>query len=252
MNMANDESNDAWIDEGFATYSEHKVIARMNSDSTENPLAEAYGSYLKLARSEFEEPLTTHADHFNTKYGYTEGAYSKGAVFYEQLGYIIGAANRDKMFLELYKKYSFKHLGAEDIIRVAEDVSSMQLDWYRQYFVNSTKKINYGIDSLWQEGSKMKIRLKNTGQMPMPIDLMLTFKDGSCQLVYVPQYLCFGSKPAENPSLKRTVHEPWKWTHPNYTLEVDDNLVNLRVVEIDPSGRMADVDRKDNKLEITW
>jgi hypothetical protein len=215
-------------------------------------LTEVYASYFKLARSEFQEPLTTHADHFNTKFGYVESSYSKGAVFYEQLGYIIGASNRQKVFLELFKKYSYKHVGPEDIIRVAEGVSNMQLDWYRQYFINTTNTINYGIDSLWQEGSKMKIRLKNTGHMPMPIDLMLTFKDGSRHLAYIPQYLCFGSKPAEDLSLKRTVHEPWKWTHPNYVVEIDANLVNLRLAEIDPSGRMADVDRRDNRLEITW
>jgi hypothetical protein len=252
MIMSNNESSEAWIDEGFATYGENKVIAWMRGDSTGNPLAEVYDSYLKLARSEFEEPLTTHADHFNTKYGYVESAYSKGAVFYEQLGYIIGAANRDKMFQELYKKYMYKHVGAGEIIRVAEGVSNMQLDWYRQYFINTTNTINYGIDSLWQEGNRMKIRLKNTGRMPMPVDLMLTFKDGSRHLAHIPQYLCFGEKPSEDSTLKRTIHQPWKWTHPNYVVEVDANLVNLRLAEIDPSGRMADVDRRDNRLEIKW
>jgi hypothetical protein len=33
---------------------------------------------------------------------------------------------------------------------------------------------------------------------------------------------------------------------------VDANLINLRSAEIDPSGRMADVEKKDNRLEITW
>ncbi|HLO79912.1 MAG TPA: M1 family metallopeptidase [Chitinophagaceae bacterium] len=252
MVMSNNESLEAWIDEGFATYAENKVIAWKNGDSIRNSLAEVYASYIKLAKSEYEEPLTTHADHFNTKYGYTVSAYDKGAVFYEQLGYVIGAANRDRMFQELYRKHSFKHVGVDDIIRISENVSNMQLDWYRQYFVNTTRTINYGIDSLWQEGPKMKIRLKNTGTMPMPIDLMLTFKDGSRHLAYIPQYLCFGSKPAEDSAVKRSVHEPWKWTNPNYVVEVDANLVNLRLVEIDPSGRMADVDRRDNRLEIAW
>jgi hypothetical protein len=156
------------------------------------------------------------------------------------------------MFRELHRKFLFKHVHAADIIRVAEDVSGMQLQWYLEDFVGTTKTVNYGIDSLWQEGAKMKIRLKNTGTMPMPVDLVLTFKDGSSQIAYVPQYLCFGSKPNETPSLKRTVHEPWRWTQPNYVVELDASLVNLRTVEIDPSIRMADVDRRNNKLEITW
>jgi hypothetical protein len=155
------------------------------------------------------------------------------------------------MFLELYKKYKFKHLDPQGIIRTAEEVSGMQLDWYRQFFVNTTRTINYGIDSLWQENNKIKIRLRNLGDIPMPIDLMLTFKDGSNHLAYIPQYLSFGSKPAEN-SIRRTVHEPWKWTHPTYVLEVEGNLVNLKKAEIDPSGRLADVDKQNNKLELNW
>jgi hypothetical protein len=252
MIMSSNESTEAWIDEGFASYAENKVAAFLRGDTTGNALAEVYTSYIKLAKSEFEEPLTTHADRFNTKYAYEASAYSKGAVFYEQLGYIIGAANRDKMFRELHRKFLFKHVHAADIIRVAEDVSGMQLQWYQEDFVGTTKTVNYGIDSLWQEGAKMKIRLKNTGTMPMPVDLVLTFKDGSSQLAYVPQYLCFGSKPNETPLLKRTVHEPWRWTQPYYVVELDANLVNLRTVEIDPSMRMADVDRRNNRLEITW
>ena len=33
----------------------------------------------------------------------------------------------------------------------------MKLDWYREYFVNTTKTIDYAIDSLWEEGGVSKI-----------------------------------------------------------------------------------------------
>ncbi len=113
---------------------------------------------------------------------YAAAAYSKGAVFLEQLGYITGAANRDKILLEYYQQWRFKHPNAADFIRVAEKVSDIELDWYKEYWVNSTKTIDYAIDSLWEEGGKTKIRLKRIGLMPMPIDLQLTFKDGSTEI----------------------------------------------------------------------
>ena len=43
-----------------------------------------------------EEPLTTHADHFNTNLAYGNAVYSKGGVFFEQLGYITGAETCEK------------------------------------------------------------------------------------------------------------------------------------------------------------
>lgn len=71
-------------------------------------------------------------------------------------------------------------------------------------------------------------------------------------MAYIPQYLMFGEKPVEDPAIPRTVFEPWKWTHPLYTFELNHRLTDLKVVEIDPSQRMADVDRKNNKLELNW
>jgi len=88
--------------------------------------------------------------------------------------------------------------------------------------------------------------------MPMPVDVSLTFKDGTKEMDYIPQYLMFGEKGAEQKDIQWISHEPWKWTHPVYTFEVNRKLTDLKVLEIDPSQRMADIDRKNNRLELTW
>ena len=98
----------------------------------------------------------------------------------------------------------------------------------------------------------MNVRLKNAGKMPMPVDVVLQFKDGTTEMAYIPQYLMFNGKENEDPAVKRTVCEPWKWTHPLYTFELNRKLTDLKVIEIDPSQRMADIDRKNNKLELNW
>jgi hypothetical protein len=170
----------------------------------------------------------------------------------EQLVYIVSANTRDRILLEYYKQWRFKHPNASDFIRIAEKVSDMKLDWYKEYWVNSTKTIDYGIDSLWEEGGKTKIRLSRIGLMPMPIDLQLTFKDGSKELHYIPLNLMYGVKPVEDAGIPRTVYEPWKWTHGTYIVETSKKLTDLTIVEIDPSQRMADIERKNNKLELKW
>lgn len=269
MMLGTNEGMYPWMDEGFTSYAAalvsqyytqktSQVVSedetgtgpRAPATSIVNPHAKAYESYFDLAGSGLEEPMTTHADHYNTNYAYSRAAYSKGEVFLEQLGYITGAQVRDKILLEYYRQWRFKHPNVNDFIRVAEKVSDMKLDWYREYWVNTTKTINYGIDSLWEAGGKSYIRLKNSGQMPMPVDLQLTYKDGSKELHYIPMYLMFGEKPVEFPEIPRTVHEPWKWTHPTYVLETSRSLKDVTGVEIDPTRRMADVDRADNKLEV--
>nr|MBA4168389.1 M1 family peptidase [Chitinophagaceae bacterium] len=120
------------------------------------------------------------------------------------------------------------------------------------YWINTTKTIDYSIDSLWEEGGKTKIRIKDIGKMPMPIDVMIDYKDSTKEIAYIPMYLMFGAKEAEEKNIPRTVFPEWKWTHPTYTFEVNKKISAIRMIEIDKSQRMADVERRNNKLEIPW
>jgi len=172
MMLGTDEAKYAWMDEGYADFSGHLVAAyyretvlrkqlqgnaaRLKSlDSTAAILplehAPSYRAYFNLVKSGGEEPLATYADHYATNYAYANGSYAKGCVFLEQLGYIMGAEARDKFLLEYYRTWRFKHPNPGDLVRVAEKVSGLQLDWYREYWINTTKTIDYGIDSLWEE-----------------------------------------------------------------------------------------------------
>ena len=246
--MATNESLYAWMDEGFTSYADSRVSSFLKN---EQGFAQAgsYRSYFSLVKSNKEEPLTTHADHFNTNGAYSAAAYSKGAVFIEQLGYITGAAKRDKILLEYYKQWRFKHPNVTDFIRIAEKVSDMKLDWYKEYWVNSTKTIDYAFDSLWEEGGKTRIRLKRVGLMPMPVDLQLTFKDGSVETHYVPLDLMYGEKAAEDTSSFK-VYPAWKWTNEQYVIESDRKLADISVAEIDASQRMADTERQNNRIKL--
>ncbi|MBS1918511.1 MAG: M1 family metallopeptidase [Bacteroidetes bacterium] len=273
--LGTNESMYAWMDEGFADYSSQLVdtyyrdnvtrkIAEKNNDtrtlqyidSLDNVLPHdhsgSYRAYFSLVKSGLEEPMTTHADHFNTNYGYSNAAYTKGCVFLEQLGYITGAEVRDKILLEYYRLWRFKHPNANDFMRIAEKVSGLQLDWYKEYWINTTKTIDYGIDSLWEENGKTKIRLKMIGKMPMPLDVLVQYKDGSKEMAYIPQYFMFGEKPVEEKSIPRVNCEPWKWTSPTYIFELNHRLTDMKIIDIDPSLRMADVDRRNNKIELNW
>src|SRR4029079_9711813 len=88
--LGTNESLYPWMDEGFTQYAAERVTAFLEG-SKDFPYQGEYGGYFGLVRSKKEEPMSTHADHYNTNYAYSNAAYSKGAVFLEQLGYIVGA-----------------------------------------------------------------------------------------------------------------------------------------------------------------
>ncbi|HWV65588.1 M1 family metallopeptidase [Chitinophaga sp.] len=246
--LATNESLYPWMDEGFTTFAENNVIYNtIDSLKGRNAQEDSYAGYFALARSPYEEPASTHADHFNTNFGYSLTAYSKGAVFLEQLGYIIGAKNRDNGLLRYYNEWRFKHPNVNDFVRVMEKESGIELDWYKQYFINAVKHIDYGIDSVFAKGNKTVVRLRKIGYMPMPVDFMVTDKNGNKVLHYIPLSIMYGEKPNEYPDVKRIVDPVWYWTNPVYEVELDTPLSDIRELEIDPSQRMADVDRSNNK-----
>jgi hypothetical protein len=81
----------------------------------------------------------------------------------------------------------------------------------------------------------------------MPIDLMVTYKDGSKELYYIPMNELVGGKPKEG-SVPVVICEAWPWVYPTYTVKINKKLSDIESLEIDPSQRMADIDRKNNKV----
>ena len=69
--------------------------------------------------------------------------------------------------------------------------------------------------------------------MPMPIDLQLTFKDGTTEMHIVPLNFMYGAKAAENAGEHTELHEEWNWTHLTYIVEFNKKLTDLKKVEID-------------------
>lgn len=274
--LGTNESLYGWMDEGFTTFAENEVMDFYNANwataspfiseaakfklaadytksKTDLPLKQAddYVGYFNLAKSGFEEPMTTHADHFNTNFGYATAAYSKGATFLSQLGYIIGDSIRDKVLLEYYRIWKFKHPNPNDFIRVAEKTSGITLQWYKEYWVNTTKTIDYKIGNINTDSAtgKPMISVERVGKMPMPVDVLITYKDGTQELHYIPLNLMFSNKPAEN-NITRVIETEWKWTHPTYSFIINKKISDIKSIEIDPTQRMADVNRNNNKLII--
>ena len=272
--LGSNESLFAWMDEGFATFSESKVsrwydanaaaqspfiserakaqvLASVEKAKLDLPLTQAgsYAGYMALAKSGLEEPASTHADHFNTNYAYSNAAYSKGATLLGVLGYVIGDSVRDAVLLNYYNTWKFKHPNANDFFRVAEKTSGIQLQWLKEYWVNSTKTIDYGLNDIQAGNNTAIISIQRLGKLPMPIEVLITYKDGTTELHYMPLDLMLGAKGAES-SVNRIVHKDWQWVAPTYTFETSKPLSALKSIEIDPSYRMPDLNRSNNKLEI--
>ena len=257
MVLGTNESLYAWMDEGFTSFATSEVMNLLKSEglipeneASDFPHTGSYNRYFDIASSGLEEPLTTHSDHFFSNTAYSRAAYSKGAVFLNQLEYIIGKEAFTKGLLAYFDQWKYKHPNVNDFIRVMERVSGMELDWYREYFVNTTHQVDYGFDAIEVAGpNSTKIELIKIGHMPMPIDIVLTKTDSSQQVYHIPLRMMRGEKPQEDTAVEQFVQEDWPWTNPTYELVLPVPLEEILSLAIDPSQRLADIDRSNNLLE---
>ncbi|MFZ4262478.1 M1 family metallopeptidase [Sphingobacterium sp. HJSM2_6] len=244
------ETVDEWMDEGFTSYIEELGMSALFEKPAVralNPIAMAYAAYYKLAKSGKEEPMSLLADYYHTNYAYSNQAYNKGAVYAEQLGYIIGRDNLHQTFLKFYDLWKFKHPTPNDFKRIAEEVSGINLKWYNNLFINTTRVIDYALSA---ENSK-NILISNKSNFAMPLDVLVEYEDGTQELFYIPLREMRGYKPTEEFSIyqgvKRTVLTDWFWTKPTYTIALSKPA---KVVQIDPTERLADINQENNSLKF--
>lgn len=235
--LATNESKHSWMDEGFTSYISSLASSLILEGGDGKPNANGYRGYFYAVKNGIEEPLTTHADRFNTNAAFSIGSYTKGSMFLTQLNYIIGEENVQKTIKKYFEDFKFKHPTPNDIKRTAEKISGIQLDWFLNEWTQTTHTIDYAVAKV--EGNA--ITLARIGQMPMPIDVSVTYVDGSTENFYIPLSMMRGEKTTDATLIKN-----WSWAHPTYTFSASKEI---KKVEIDPSQFMADIDRENNVFE---
>ncbi|MFT5970200.1 MAG: hypothetical protein ACI8ZO_000706 [Flavobacteriales bacterium] len=245
MMLASNEAKHPWMDEGFTSYAEDEVLSKI-WDYT--PHQGSYRGYVSLVKSGKQEPMTTHSDHYKTNRAYGTNAYSKGALTVSQLEYVLGKEDVSKAMKEYFMKWKFKHPNPNDFKRVMEQVSGIELDWYFEHWIGTTNNIDYNIKNIISDANSTTITLERIGDMPMPLDILIEFADGTKELHNIPMRIMRGSKSsyAEYDDTKITQDADWPWTYPYYDLKIGKAANQIANITIDPLLKMVDIDRSNN------
>ncbi|GAA5022758.1 peptidase M1 [Marivirga lumbricoides] len=246
--LATNESLYEWMDEGFTSFASSETMNVIMEQGEQNPQAGNYRGYLSLAKSEYEEPMSTHADHYHTNFAYGRAAYSKGATFLGQLRYIVGEDVFYKGMRRYFNEWKFKHPNPNDFIRIMEKESGLELDWYKEYWVYTTKTIDYGIKSVLESDGKTVVTLEKIGKMPMPVEVTVNFKDGSTKLYYIPLRIMRGEKKFSDSKNVKVLND-WPWVYPTYTFEIEGSAADIQSMVIDKDNGTADVEEGNNSFD---
>lgn len=248
--LATNESLYPWMDEGFTSYASSEAFNTLFAGRILGDHSSAYSSYIEIANSDKEEALDTHADHYITNYAYGTASYSKGEVYLAQLKHILGSETFKRGMLRYFDMWKFKHPTADDFIHVMELESNMVLDWYNEYFVQSTKTIDYAVSNFFSNQTKSVAVIERQGLMPMPVEVEVTLNSGERHMYYIPLDIMRGEKSGkEYNGNSWTIMEDWKWVDSNYALELPYPADQISEINIDPSEGMADIKRENNVLK---
>lgn len=245
-----DENMFHWMDEGMTSYAESRLYYGVKPTEL-NLNNEAISGYDDYRNYTVEEPASTFANYFKTSEAYILSAYYKGQLFVEQLRYIIGEENVKKGFRQYYQEWKFRHPEPDDFVKIMEDVSGIELSWYQNYWLSTTKVIDYAVDGVSKENDNYHIVIKRIGSLPMPLDVEVKFADGSRQLYYIPLDLMYGKKPHDQAlyPYERTDMTPWSFATGKYDLIISTKQ-SILSIKIDPLKYMADINRSNNRLNL--
>ena len=187
MIVGSDERRYAWMDEGFNTFintfSEEGYFKR--DDMTRRRGEASY--VLQIDQMPTAQPIMTYANRYRTGSNLGSLAYVKPSIGLLTLrNKILGPEVFDSAFREYTRRWAFKHPQPADFFRTIEDVSGRDLDWFWRGWFLSTAALDQSVDTVTQSSGNARIAIRNLGQQVMPVELQITFGDGTTKLLEYP------------------------------------------------------------------
>lgn len=270
--VGNNETYRASLDEGFTQFLTHWSMSRILPEQPKvhsknkyiqkyyRPLPQReqsiYLGYIRDAMVNNDVPLNTHSDDFDGALNHGGGyghVYYKTATMLYNLQYVLG----DELFLasmqHYFEQWKFCHPYFEDFRSSIIHYSHVDLNWFFDQWLETTKNIDYSITKIEKDkgvtsyigfDNGYRIKLQRVGTMQMPIDLHVTDVLGNKYTFLIPN--TYYHKPIKNST---TFLLPiWKgWGILNSSYQSSFSLkAPIKSVIIDSSYRLADVNLMDN------
>lgn len=219
--VASNEFEEAWLDEGFTTYTEHKIMEQLGKKEVISLLA---------ANSTETRPLTLNAWEYDNDWVYASNVYNRGALILHQIEALVGQETMDQIWQTYFDRWKFKHPSTRDFQAVVEEVTGQDWDPFFADYVYNGGKVDFAVADLQnvklgkgRYASTVTVANKGTGRFPLTVKI--SFADGS-------------SRNVEWNGLQK--EKKWNFTGSS----------PVTSVRIDPEGKMLmDADRQNNFLQ---
>ena len=192
--VANNEFEEAWMDEGINSYTEFKI---MDSLYGRNSLLDLLG----LTSSDFDsehrgyannvrnDPITHRGWQFLTPGSYSDITYGKTGSALLTLEAVIGEDTLRRALHTYFQRYRFAHPTGEDFFKTVNEVSGRELRWFWEQAFYGTQVLDYEILSVrsWPVDPSAKpadtvyrteVVVHRKGDFIFPVDVEVRFGNG--------------------------------------------------------------------------
>ena len=252
MIVASDERKWTWMDEGLNTFLQYYgeleyaqtycgTYWTQTEDCSYPSRRGPAGNIVDYMRDTDQVPLMTHSDLIHKDFG--NNGYAKPATGLVMLReHVSGEQAFDEAFGDYSKTWMFKHPQPADFFRSMDESLGENMAWFwRGWFytthANDQELVSVEVQSAEELiGSTDKgqyyyrIQVDNKGGLVMPLELEVTFEDGTTERIDLPV-------------------EVWRYNELTFKKGLFSDKAVTRVI-VDPDEAYADIDRSNNVWEL--
>ncbi len=225
--VSTDERRYAWFDEGYTDF--HTDLADEDFRDVDNIRINTFRSYLWIAGTDHEGPLTRRSDGHYTSMAYGIASYAKPSAIQWMLRSVLGVEQYEAMHRAFWAAWAYKHPTPWDLFNFYQSYTGMDLNWFITPWYHSTGVLDQAVVAVGDRGRETEIMLRDLGDNPMPYRLRLTTSDGTTHDFEVPVDRVIQAQGAD--------------------FSVRFPVRNVVAVEIDADQRFADRNRRNNRFE---
>lgn len=175
--VASNEFEEAWLDEGFTSYAEDKVMEAEYGITSNSPMESSYITS--------PAPLKLWSWEYNDHSQYADNVYIRAKLVLKAIEQEIGAGVMDRVLKTYFQQWKFNHPSTEDFQSVLEEVTKRSWDSYFKQFVYGDLMVDYSVEAIQIEPIKRqgktiyenKVLIKKNGGHHHSVPLVFHFSD---------------------------------------------------------------------------
>lgn len=177
--VASNEFEEAWLDEGFTSYAEDKVMEKEYGIKPNLPV--------EASSVTSPEALKQNAWDYGSHQIYADNVYTRAKLVLNAIEREVGSETMARIMRSYFQRWKFKHPSSADFQAVVEDVTKRSWKEFFDQYVYDGRMIDYSVDSIRTrktnaEGGSAyenEVLIRKLGSQHNAVPIRFSFADGA-------------------------------------------------------------------------